>query len=115
MNIADKKDIRNIELEELQEELVSCQEKKYKSKQIFEWIWKKSKTDFDSMLNISKETKKTLQKLFYFNITTIKKTYSSKDGTIKFLFNLFDGKVCEGVLIPQKKQVHRLYFFSGGV
>ena len=99
-----KKDIRNIDFLELKDFLTSCNEKEYKSKQIFEWIWKKSKTSFDSMSNISIKTKKTLEQEFYFKETKIKKKLFSKDGTVKFLFSFYDGKTGEGVLIPQNKR-----------
>ena len=100
--IQDKTDIRNISFLELKEKIISLNEKPYKSNQVFEWVWKKSKTSFDSMRNISSKTKKKLEENFYFNQTKIKKKEQSQDGTIKFLFCFFDGKIGEGVLIPQK-------------
>ena len=54
----EKTDIRNISFLELKEKIISLKEQPYKSKQVFEWIWKKSKTNFDSMRNISSKTKK---------------------------------------------------------
>tara|TARA_B100001750_G_C15451737_1_gene569280 strand:+ start:30 stop:1079 length:1050 start_codon:yes stop_codon:yes gene_type:complete len=99
-----KKDIRSIEFLELREFLESFNEKEYKSKQIFEWIWKKSKTSFDSMSNISTKTKNILKQEFCFKETKIKKIFFSKDGTVKFLFVFHDGKTCEGVLIPKNKR-----------
>ena len=72
MNKTNKQDIRNIDLLELKKIMVSFDEKEYKSKQIFEWVWRKSKTSFDSMLNISLKTKDILKQNFVFNKTKIK-------------------------------------------
>ena len=52
MNSPEKKDIRNIDLEELKTFLEENNEKAFRAKQVMEWIWKKSVTNFDQMTNI---------------------------------------------------------------
>ena len=42
---------------------------------------------------------------FEIHYIKIEKKIQSKDGTIKFLFQLFDGNKCEGVLIPDQNRL----------
>ena len=41
-----KKDIRQLSLEQIKEDIASLGEKPFRAKQIYEWIWKKSAVDF---------------------------------------------------------------------
>ena len=56
----EKKDIRKCSLDELGEFFVSNGEKAFRSKQVYEWLWKKSATSFDEMTNLSKKTRSLL-------------------------------------------------------
>lgn len=100
-----KRNIRALSQEELIAFFESHGEKKFRANQVFDWVWKKSFTDFDSMSNISKETRELLKNYFYFNKLTIDTKQISKDGTIKCGFKLYDGSIVEGVLIPTKKRM----------
>jgi len=101
----EKQNIRALSQEELTEFFLANGEKKFRAKQVFEWVWKKSFTSFDNMSNISKDTRELLKKYFYFNILTIDSKQISKDRTIKCGFKLYDGSIVEGVLIPTKKRM----------
>lgn len=100
-----KRNIRALSQEELIAFFESHGEKKFRANQVFDWVWKKSFTDFDSMSNISKDTRELLKNHFYFNKLTIDTKQISKDGTIKCGFKLYDGSIVEGVLIPTKKRM----------
>ena len=100
-----KRNIRALSQEELITFFETNGEKKFRANQVFDWVWKKSFTDFDSMSNISKETRELLKQYFYFNKLSIDTKQVSKDGTIKCGFKLFDGSIVEGVLIPTKKRM----------
>jgi len=100
MSATDKKDIRAISLEELKNFLVLHNEKAFRAKQIWEWIWKKSVRSISEMSNISKELRNLLNDNFEILPITLKFSQKSKDGTIKAGFSLSDGKIIEGVLIP---------------
>jgi 23S rRNA (adenine2503-C2)-methyltransferase len=86
--------------EELEELLIHLGEKKFRSKQILNWIYKNGKIDFEEMLTLSKSLRGELAKHFNNFIPIIKKTSSSQDGTTKYLLELSDGKFIEMVLIP---------------
>ena len=57
------------------------------------------------MTNLSKETRSLLIDNFIINSVKIKQQQKSYDGTIKILFELHDGKIVEGGLIPSEKRV----------
>lgn len=100
-----KPDIRNCSDEEMKQFLLSVNEKPFRAKQIHEWLWKKNVHSFEEMINISKSLMEQLKTHFTFNISKIDQEASSLDGTIKFVFKLFDGQLIEGVLIPSGKRV----------
>ena len=101
MNISkDKIDIRSLSLEALQEHFIRLEEKNFRAKQVYEWLWKKSCFSFNEMSNISKELRVKLDENFTINNVKIHKSQFSADKTIKNSFILFDTHLIEGVLIP---------------
>src|SRR6478609_4894913 len=95
-----KKCIRSLSAEELKDFFVASGEKAFRSKQVYEWLWKRSARSFENMTNLSKETRTLLENNFTINPVTISQKQVSNDGTIKFGFKLHDGYLVEGVLIP---------------
>tara|TARA_B110000444_G_scaffold127521_1_gene119995 strand:+ start:591 stop:1640 length:1050 start_codon:yes stop_codon:yes gene_type:complete len=101
MNRDSKIDIRQITKEGLIKFFTDNACPKYRAIQAYDWLWKYQMSDFEKMSNLAKSDIKILKLNFYINTIETSKIYHSKDGTIKFLFKLFDNKVVEGVLIPQ--------------
>jgi len=99
------KDIRKLGLEELKTIVSELGEKPFRAKQIYEWIWQKSAVSFDQMTNLSVKTRELLKDSLTFNPITVKDKQKSADGTIKYAFQLFDGHVVEGVLIPTDTRI----------
>jgi len=95
-----KQDIRLLSKDALKDYFVANGDKAFRAKQVYEWIWKKSATDFDQMTNLSLSTRALLNEHFMINAVAIDESQFSKDGTIKNAFRLHDNKICEGVLIP---------------
>jgi len=95
-----KIDIRKLKKSELDQFIKDHGLPKFKSNQIWEWIWKKSKTDFNEMRNLPKSLLELLDQHFVFNPLTLDKMQKSNDGTIKNRFKLHDGHFIESVLIP---------------
>lgn len=93
-------DIRQLSQDELVETLVSMGEKKFRAKQVYEWLWQKGARSFDEMTNLSKELRAKLQEDFLFPVMTTDQVQRSTDGTIKSRFRLHDGPMIEAVLIP---------------
>ena len=99
-----KKDIRALSLEELKLAFIEMGEKAFRAKQVYEWLWMKSATDFEEMTNLSKDFRKTLADHFSINNVKILKWQKSNDGTIKNAFQLYDDNIVEGVLIPTSER-----------
>ncbi|HLT42549.1 MAG TPA: 23S rRNA (adenine(2503)-C(2))-methyltransferase RlmN [Sphingobacteriaceae bacterium] len=95
-----KIDIRSLSLIELNEQLKKLDEKSYRAKQIYEWLWQKSCTNFDEMSNLSLSLRESLKENFVINAVSLLKSQVSNDRTIKNAFKLADSKIIEGVLIP---------------
>lgn len=95
-----KIDIRSLNLDQLQSKLLGMDEKKFRAKQIYEWLWEKSCTDFDEMSNLSLSLREKLKAGFTINNLSVNKSQVSSDKTIKNIFELYDSEKIEGVLIP---------------
>lgn len=101
MNTATKLiDIRSLSLDQIKEKLVEMGEQAFRAKQIYEWLWQKSVTDFEQMSNLSKALRDKLKSNFIINYVQVKQSQVSSDKTIKSSFVLYDGNIIEGVLIP---------------
>lgn len=93
-------------LDYTKEELEEYIQPKFRIKQIYEWIYKKDVDSFDEMLNLPKELRKELSDKFYFNPLEKAREEKSRDGSIKYLFKLKDGKTIESVLLPMKDELY---------
>lgn len=73
---------------------------KFRAQQIFKWVYEQRVTDFDQMLNLSKDLRSELKNLITFKLPPVLKHLISVDGTQKFLFDVRDGNSIEAVVIP---------------
>lgn len=105
MLTAEKRDIRKLKQEELEQFFVSKGEKAFRAKQVYEWLWKKSAKDFDQMTNLSVPTRELLKENFMILPIRVDSMQRSEDGTIKNAVQLHDGLVVESVLIPAEKRI----------
>jgi 23S rRNA (adenine2503-C2)-methyltransferase len=103
--MADLKDIRGYTEAELITFLKEKGEPKFRAKQIYEWLWQKSATQFDDMTNLSKPLRDWLKQEFVINAVSISDMQVSTDRTIKCAMKLVDGNVVESVLIPTKTRM----------
>ncbi|MDK2952256.1 MAG: rRNA (adenine2503-C2)-methyltransferase [Kosmotogales bacterium] len=92
-------DIQNLSYDELQEYLVNNSFKPYNASQIFDWLYKKNSTDFNSMSNLSKSLREFLIGNFVISNMKIMKKSKSNDGTVKILWELSDGQTVESVAL----------------
>ncbi|WP_404462205.1 23S rRNA (adenine(2503)-C(2))-methyltransferase RlmN [Sutcliffiella horikoshii] len=97
-----KPSIYSLQLHELEEWLLSIGEKKFRTTQIFEWLYQKRVTSFEEMSNLSKSLRDKLEETYA--LTTLKTIVqqTSSDGTMKFLFELHDGYSIETVLMKHE-------------
>lgn len=94
-----KPSIYSLRLDELKEWLTANGEKPFRAAQIFEWLYEKRVKTYDEMTNLSKSLREKLQQEFAFTTLSTIIKQESKDGTIKFLFQLQDGYSIETVLM----------------
>lgn len=95
-----KENIRNFSFEELKKALEKLNEKTFRSKQVYEWLWQKNAATFEEMSNLSKDLRLKLDEYFFIDHITLDDQQISSDKTIKCAFSISEGKVIEGVLIP---------------
>ena len=93
-------DIRSLSLEQLTGELILAGEKKFRAKQVYEWLWQKGARSFDEMTNLSLDLRQRLKATYSLPVMTLDLRQQSSDGTIKSRFRLHDGHLIESVLIP---------------
>jgi 23S rRNA (adenine2503-C2)-methyltransferase len=96
----DKKNIRHLSLQELEQYFEQLGEKKFRARQVYEWLWLKHAHTFDAMTNLSKPTRQMLEEHFSLPALATDTVQYSEDGTIKSRFKTFDQHLVEGVLIP---------------
>lgn len=94
------KDVRAESLESLSAYFEEAGEKRFRAKQVWEWLWVKSARSFDEMSNLSKSIREKLKEDFVINAIKVDNSQVSNDGTIKSAFRLHDQHLVEGVLIP---------------
>ena len=99
---AEKKDIRALSKEQLRDFFVTNGDKAFRGNQIYEWLWSKSAHSFESMTNVSKETRTMLEANFVINHVKVDTMQRSEDGTVKNAVRLHDDLIVESVLIPTK-------------
>ena len=93
------KNIYDYSLEQLTEYFASINQKAFRAKQVFSWLYQKDARSFDDMSDLSKELRHTLASQFEFDSLKIKEKQVSRDGTVKYLFELLDGSLIESVLM----------------
>jgi len=94
------KNIRTLSLADLEQYFESIDEKKFRARQVYEWLWQKNAGSFADMTNLSKELRQKLGENFTLPALSVDATQHSSDGTVKSRFRTHDGHLVEGVLIP---------------
>jgi 23S rRNA (adenine2503-C2)-methyltransferase len=91
--------IYDYSLEELQEWVKENGEPAFRGGQIYDWLYVKRVASFEEMSNLPKGLRQKLDEQFQF--VTLKEItkLESKDGTVKFLFGLWDDHAIETVIM----------------
>jgi 23S rRNA (adenine2503-C2)-methyltransferase len=105
MNVATQRNIRHVSLEELNRFFESIGEPKFRTKQVWEWLWQKQAHSIDEMTNLSKMLREKLKESFTLPALTVDTTQYSADGTIKSRFRTREGHMVEGVMIPTESRM----------
>jgi 23S rRNA (adenine2503-C2)-methyltransferase len=87
-------------LESLQTWMERNGEKPFRAGQVYDWIYIHGAQSFEQMTNLANPLREKLAAAFIFPALKLVRTLESEDGeTIKFLWELADGKKVESVLI----------------
>lgn len=107
MQVKDKqlRPLAGMTLEELQRTVLGLGMPKFVAKQIAEWIYGKRVTTFDQMVNISKANREKLAAQYVVGLNAPVDAQTSADGTVKYLFDVDEGKKIESVMIPEDDRV----------
>ena len=102
--VPEKKSLLGESLESFESEILAADFPKYRAKQVFDWIFKKRISDWDSMKNLPKAFLEWLRINYVIDPTKILLDKQSNDVTQKFLIQLEDKRLIETVLIraPQE-------------
>ena len=93
------KNIKDFNLDELKQEILSIGEKPFRAEQIFKWLFVDKVKSFDEMTNLSLDLREKLKANYDICNFEILNKLVSKDGTIKYLFDIGDGNAIESVLM----------------
>ncbi len=100
-----RKDIRSLTIKELESFCIERNEKPFRARQVYEWLWKKSARGFSEMTNLPKSFRELLNDTFDLLPLKINTSQTSADGTIKYGFLTYDNHLVEGVLIPTDRRL----------
>ncbi len=95
----DKIDIKSMTIPEIEELVKKMGQPKFRASQIFKWLHSGT-VSFDEMSNLSKELRSLLNEQCYIaDVEIIRRLESQIDGTVKYLYRLYDGQTVESVLM----------------
>lgn len=94
--------LRDLTYEELENLILDLGEKKFRAKQVYEWLMK-GVNSYDEMLNVPSLLKTKLSENYFIHgLEIVKKLVSAIDNTKKYLFKLHDGNMVESVVMYYK-------------
>lgn len=99
-----QQNIRHLSIKDLENYFTSIGEKKFRVKQVHEWLWQKHAQSFNDMTNLSIGLREKLAQNFTLPSLILDTEQHSDDGTVKSRFKTFEGHFVEGVLIPTEER-----------
>jgi 23S rRNA (adenine2503-C2)-methyltransferase len=79
-------------------------EKRFRAVQLFRWIHQKGASHFDDMSDLAKSLREKLKSQARIEAMPVVSQHMSKDGTIKWLFDVGGGDAVESVFIPEDER-----------
>jgi len=86
------------------EELSALIKPAFRAKQVYSWLYHKYVKSFEGMKNLPQTLKEELREKYRIELLKIVRKEQSRDGSIKYLFELEDGNTVEAVLLLMKKE-----------
>jgi 23S rRNA (adenine2503-C2)-methyltransferase len=92
-------DLYALSQDELATVLQGWGEPRFRAQQVWQWLYDRRVSDFDSMVNVPKDLRARLSEEATLGSLTLVTEQASDDGTVKRLFRLRDGQLIEAVLM----------------
>lgn len=97
--ISHKLDIRSMNLDTITQLVIDLGQPKFRALQLFKWL-QSGVQSFDEMTNIPVALRERLSENCYIaTVTPLRKYVSQIDGTVKYVYELYDGELIESVLM----------------
>ena len=94
--------LRDLTYEELENLILDLGEKKFRAKQVYEWLMR-GVNSYDEMLNVPSLLKTKLSENYFIHgLEIVKKLVSAIDNTKKYLFKMHEGNMVESVVMYYK-------------
>lgn len=93
--------LKDLTFEELENFIKSEGQPAFRAKQIYSWLYKGVKS-IEEMTNVPKSLAAKLQEKATVSAPKIRAKYLSKDGTVKYVWELSDGELIESVVMEYK-------------
>ena len=98
----DQENIIGLSREEIGDRFLSLGLQKFRSGQVWHWLYHKGATSFEEMTTLSKKVRAQLGQTYSIKRPTVSEKQNSIDGTIKWLLEFEDGAKAETVFIPEE-------------
>lgn len=77
----------------------------FRARQLFRWLYHKRVESLDQMTNLPKTLRQQVESRYRLDWPRVDRQYVSNDGSIKYVFKLFDGREIEAVYMQMTKGV----------
>ena len=98
----DQENIIGLSREEIGDRFLNLGLQKFRSGQVWHWLYHKGATSFEEMTTLSKKVRAQLGQTFSIKRPIVSEKQTSADGTIKWLLQFEDGAKAETVFIPEE-------------
>jgi len=100
----DKTNLVGASLEELTSVVQDLSEPSYRARQIYAGIYCRRLRSWEQFTDLSKGLRKRLEDAYVIEYPPVAKTFESRDGTRRYLFEVSPGQKIESVFIPEEQR-----------
>ena len=101
MSTAERTNLLGMDRPALEDWFSAQGEKPFRARQLMQWVYQRSQSDFEEMTDISKKLRENLQKIAEVRTPELIAEQVSTDGTRKWLLRVDSGNAVETVFIPE--------------
>jgi 23S rRNA (adenine2503-C2)-methyltransferase len=102
--VASKRNLFGLDRAGLEAAMAELDEPAYRARQLYVWLYRRRVRDLAAMTDLGKGLRARLESGFEVRWPEVAAREVSRDGTIKYLFQLDDGATIESVFIPEERR-----------